>query len=156
MVYRLAAVALGILVLGCGAGHKDSGVAPVAGAGAARSSEEPALYERLGGLDAIREIVDEFVARIAADPRINEFFVETDIRVLKKHLVEQVCVVTSGPCAYSGRPMKEAHAGIGIGEADFEALIDDLGDALDELEVGEREKRELLEALGGMKNDIVQ
>jgi hemoglobin len=32
------------------------------------------LYERLGGKPAITAVVDEFVARVAADKRINGFF----------------------------------------------------------------------------------
>jgi hemoglobin len=155
MWYRRAAVVLGVLCLGCGAGRKDAGNSPRGDPGVAGSSAEIPLYERLGGLDAIREVVDEFVARIAADPRINQFFVEADMGALKKHLVEQVCVVSGGPCAYSGRPMEEAHAGIGVGPSDFEALLENLGAALDELGVAEREKSELLGALGGMKDDIV-
>lgn len=154
MVFRLAAVALGLLCLGCGAGRKEAG-AGHGRAGAAGSPGDLALYERLGGLDAIREVVDEFVARVAADPRINGFFVDADIGALKKYLVEQVCSVTGGPCAYSGRPMREAHAGMGVGESHFEAMIENLGVALDDLGVAEREKQELLGALGGMKADIV-
>lgn len=42
------------------------------------------LYERLGGLDAIKAIVDSFVARCAGDDRINRKFERTDIPRLKK------------------------------------------------------------------------
>jgi hemoglobin len=51
--------------------------------------------------------------------------------------------------------MKTAHKGMGISDADFTALVEDLGKALDKLGVGAQEKNELLGALGPMKGDIV-
>ena len=42
------------------------------------------LHERLGGLDAIKTVVDSFVARAAADDRINKKFARTDVPRPKK------------------------------------------------------------------------
>ena len=52
--------------------------------------------------------------------------------------------------------MKTAHAGMGITDADFNALVEDLVGALDKFKVGEKEKNELLGALGPMKKDVVE
>lgn len=114
------------------------------------------LYQRLGGKDAIIAVVDRFVGNVAADNRINKFFASTDIPKLKTHLVNQVCQATGGPCQYTGRTMKATHAGMGVGEADFNALVQDLVAALDHYKVPQREKDELLGALGSMKGDIVE
>ena len=38
------------------------------------------LYERLGGQQAIITAVDDFIANVAADKRINRFFANTDCR----------------------------------------------------------------------------
>jgi hemoglobin len=51
--------------------------------------------------------------------------------------------------------MKEAHAGMGITEAHFNALVEDLVKSLDKFRVPEKEKNELLAALAAMKPDIV-
>src|ERR1700744_3562072 len=71
------------------------------------------LYERLGGIDAIRAVVDDFVANGAADKRINKFFAHPEIDRLKRNLVDQICQGTGGPCTYTGRSMMDAHAGMG-------------------------------------------
>ena len=118
--------------------------------------KEKSLYERLGGNEAIVAVVDEFVARVAADARINQFFATTDIAKLKMHLVNQICEASGGPCKYTGRTMKEAHKGMGVATADFNALVEDLVGALDKFKVGEKEKGELLGVLGPMKTDIVE
>ena len=124
--------------------------------GEAKGKKEKSLYLRLGGKEAITAVVGEFVARVAADTRINQFFAQTDIPRLKMHLVNQICEASGGPCKYTGRTMKEAHQGMGISTADFNALVEDLVGALDKFKVGEKEKNELLGVLGPMKTDIVE
>ena len=113
------------------------------------------LYERLGKKEAITAVVDDFVTRVANDPRINGTFATANIPRLKTLLVEQICAASGGPCTYSGRDMKSAHVGMGITNEQFDALVGDLVAALNKFQVGEREKKELLGALGPMRPDIV-
>ena len=113
------------------------------------------LYDRLGGKDAITAVIDDFVANVAADKRINARFAKTNIPHLKQMLVEQVCQASGGPCTYTGKSMRDAHQGMKITEAEFNALVEDLTQSLDKHAVPATEKNELLSALGGMKGDIV-
>jgi hemoglobin len=117
---------------------------------------EKSLYDRLGGKPAITAVVDDFVGRVAADNRINGKFANADIPRLKMLLVEQICQASGGPCTYTGRSMKATHAGMGVSSADFDALVGDLVTTLNKFKVPEREKNELLGALGPMKGDIVE
>lgn len=121
-----------------------------------KKMEEASLYDRLGGKDAITAVVDEFVANVAADQRINGFFGSADIPALKGHLVDQICQASGGPCTYTGKDMKSAHQGMGVKEEHFNALVEDLIAALDKFKVPENEKNELLGLLGPMKGDIVE
>ncbi len=153
--YRgVAIVVLGTMavLMGCAETGTSNGPGrPAAGATATRS-----LYERLGGKPAITAVIDQFVANVAADSRINGRFATTDIPKLKGHLVDQVCNATGGPCLYQGRDMKRTHAGMQISTADFGALVQDLVAALDTFNVTAAEKRELLGLLGPMQKDIVE
>jgi hemoglobin len=117
---------------------------------------DKSLYDRLGGKPAITAVVDDFVGRVAADSRINGKFANTDIPRLKMLLVEQICQASGGPCTYSGRSMKATHAGMGVSSSDFDALVGDLVATLNKFKVPDREKNELLGALGPMKGDIVE
>ena len=117
--------------------------------------QQKSLYDRLGGQPAITAVVDDFVGNVAADARINRFFARTDIPRLKRLLVEQICQGTGGPCTYTGRDMKTAHAGMGITDAQFNALVEDLVKSLDKFKVPDKEKGELLGILGPMKPSIV-
>ena len=121
---------------------------------------EKSLYTRLGGKKAIVAVVDEFVARVAADKRINGFFKATAsdpkrLAKFKANLVDQICQGSGGPCKYTGKDMKTAHKGMGISDADFNALVEDLTGALNKFKVGKKEQSDLLALLGPMKKDIV-
>lgn len=125
--------------------------------GAAHAAEGgTSLYDRLGGKGAITAVVETFVGNVAGDQRINGFFANTDIPKLKMHLVNQICEASGGPCAYNGRTMKQTHAGMGVDDKAFNALVDDLVKALNHHKVGKSEKSELLGVLGPMKGDIVE
>ena len=114
------------------------------------------LYARIGGKPVISVVVEQCVANVLADTRINGRFATTDIRKLKGHLVDHVCMATGGPCTYSGRDMKMAHAGMRISTRDVGAFLEDLVKAMDMAKVPAQEKGELLGLLGAMKKDIIE
>ena len=114
------------------------------------------LYERLGGKDAITAVIDDFIARCAADVRINGKFARTDVARLKRMLVDQVCMASGGPCEYGGRDMRETHDGMAVTGGEFDALVEDLVATLNQLGVGKGEQDELLAVLGPLRADIVE
>jgi hemoglobin len=130
-------------------------------AGAQSAPKQQSLYERLGGKKAITAVVDEFVGRVAADGRINNFFAATAsnparLASFKMKLVDQICEAAGGPCKYTGQDMKTAHRGMGISAADFNALVEDLVGALDKFHVAAADKNQLLGVLGPMQGQIVE
>jgi hemoglobin len=139
-------VAVAALVAGCASGGMQSD---------SMSMEKKSLYDRLGGKPAITAVVDDFIGNVAGDARINKRFATADIPRLKMMLVDQICQASGGPCIYKGASMKDAHKGMKITDAEFNALVEDLVKSLDKFKVGAQEKNDLLGALGGMKPDIV-
>src|SRR2546427_8335814 len=117
---------------------------------------ERTLFERLGGIGAITAVVEDFRDRVAGDDRINLKFARTDMARLTKMLIDQVCEATGGPCKYSGRGMKVAHAGMGVTNGEFDALVKDLVATLDQFKGGKSEQDELLWILGPLKGEIVE
>jgi len=135
--------------------ESGGGAPPPAKVAAAPPAPAKPLYDRLGGQPAVEAVVDEFLKRVAADKRINGRFFNTDITRLRGLLVEFVCSATGGPCKYTGRDMRSAHAGFQLVEEEFNALVEDLVGALDKFNVPKKEKDELLGALGPLAKDIV-
>ena len=119
------------------------------------------LYARLGGHDAIAAVVDSFVDRLVADPvqtanpAIKEAFGKTDVPQLKDHLTAFVCNATGGPETYPGRPNKEVHADMQIGEKEWSAAVADLVATLDKFKVPKSEQDELIGIVATTKADVV-
>ncbi|HET8761375.1 MAG TPA: group 1 truncated hemoglobin [Nitrospiria bacterium] len=129
----------------------------LAAVGCARhTTPEASLYDRLGGKPAITAVVGDFLQKVGSDGRIQHQPAPERVPMLTANLVDLVCQAAGGPCEYRGRPMKAAHAGMGITEGEFEAVVDDLVQTLDRYKVPEREKNELLAMLAPMRGDIVE
>ncbi len=153
---RIRMMLLAALAVAACHGKKADTMSNSGGGGGATASGDAKLYDRLGGMDAINAVVKDFVEQqVAKDARINSFFANADIPGLEKKLADQICQASGGPCTYAGKDMKTAHAGMGIAEKDFNALVEDLVKSLDKFSVKEKEKTDLLGALGMMKGDIV-
>lgn len=117
---------------------------------------QTSLYDRLGGKDSIAAVVDDFVGRAAQDGRINAKFGRTDVPRLKAMLIDQVCAASGGPGTYTGRDMRETHAGMGVTAGEFDALVADLVATMDQFDVPKAEQDDLLGLLGPMRPDIVE
>ncbi|HVF42581.1 MAG TPA: group 1 truncated hemoglobin [Pyrinomonadaceae bacterium] len=127
-------------------------------AGAQDGVTKKSLYDRLGGYNAVAAVVDDFVGRLVADKQFERFFAghSTDSKKrIRQHIVDQFCAAAGGPCVYTGRTMKDSHAGMGISEAEWDAAARHLVAALDKLKVGDAEKKDLLAFVSSLKADIV-
>ncbi len=123
-------------------------------------AKKDSLYSRLGGIDAIAAVTDQFLTNVAADSKINGRFEATvanpsRLQLLRNNLIDQICAGAGGPCQYKGKTMAEAHEGMDITEEEFNALVGDLVAALDKFKVPAKEKDDLLAILGPMQSDIV-
>ena len=155
----LLALPVALIMGGSGKKEEESGAPAVQAEPAASpvvAAPVQSLYERLGGEAAIKAVVDQFVANVGADTRINQYFANADLDRLKGHLVNQIGQAGGGPQVYTGRDMKTTHAGMGIDDPAFDALVEDLVAALDKFAVAEQEKNDLLAVLGPMRADIVE
>lgn len=125
------------------------------------ANKEKSVYDRLGGVYAIAAVVDDFIDRVVANdilnanPAIKEARDRVPKAGLKYRVTEQVCMVTGGPCKYTGRSMKEAHKHLNITEKEWDALVVDFKASLAKFNVPEKEQSELLAIVGSTKKDIV-
>lgn len=132
--------------------------AGLVGCGSVPTAPAPSVYRQLGGREGISQIVDDFVANVVADNRINTRFKALPpplVFKFKSNLADQICDATGGPCSYLGRDMKTTHTGMKITEGEWNATVEALVKALDKNNVPAGAKSALLGTLGPMKSDIV-
>ena len=122
-------------------------------------AQEKTLYERLGGYDAVSAVVDDFAAKLFADPVVGKRFfgmgddTRQGFRQKNKNLV---CFVTGGPCKAISRPARVVHGGLGIKASEFDIVVNHLVDTLNKFEVPEKEHKELVAIIGTLRPDIVE
>lgn len=129
------------------------------------SAQQPgaqkSLYDRLGGLKGITVVVDDFINRLVVNkelnknPAINAGRKSSPAPYLKFQLSQMVCEVTGGPCKYTGKAMKEAHAHLNISEKEWGVMAGEFKKSLDKFKVLSAEQKELFEIVGKTKADIV-
>ena len=90
-----------------------------------------------------------------ANPAINAARERVPAAGIKFHLTALVCQQTGGPCKYTGRGMKEAHAHLNISEKEWQAMLTDFRRTMTNYGVPAKEQRELVAIVESTKKDIV-
>jgi truncated hemoglobin YjbI len=120
------------------------------------------LWDRLGGEANVKKIVDDFFALVAADPKVNatrggKFKLdEAKAADLKAKTVDIISEGTGGPRKYTGKSLKEVHAGMGITDDEFKAAGDDLVAALKKNGVAQADIDEVVKIFADMRKVIVE
>ena len=117
---------------------------------------DASLYRELGERAGIDAVVAGMLMRSAANPRISDKFKGIKLKGLQEQITDQVCELTGGPCHYEGNSMKDAHADLALTMAHFNALVEDLQQALDEQGVPFRTQNRLLALLAPMYRDMLK
>lgn len=97
---------------------------------AGQQATSSTLYQRLGGEAGVHDIITDFLINVADDPRIVGYFAHTNIDYLAGSLEQYICDISDGPCTYQGPSMARAHQNMGLTDASFNALVDNLQRAL--------------------------
>ncbi len=146
------------------------------GEGGDEPAPKKSLYERLGGEQGVKAIVDDWINRALADPRVNwerkgitqggfsfrrNRSIEWDasaeaVARMKKHIAQFISVATGGPATYEGREMTQVHAGMHISNANFDAAVGDLKASLDKLGLPTEEQKELLAIVESTRPQVAE
>lgn len=116
---------------------------------------DAALFETFGGEAGVTSLANDLIDRALVDPRIQHSFDDSNIKRVKRELASQFCELLGGPCVYKGRDMKEAHQKLMITDAQFNALVEDLQDAMNKLDIPFSAQNQLLAKLAPMHATIV-
>jgi hemoglobin len=115
------------------------------------------LYDRIGGRAGLERIVPDVVRLHLENPVCGARFraARTPPEELARLAIEFFATGLGGDGTYDGRSMPEAHAGMGVTEAEYVAVLDDILAALQRHGIGEQEQAELLYIAYGMKSEII-
>lgn len=116
------------------------------------------LFSRLGGSAAVDAAVDIFYDKVLADERIRHFFADTDMARQRAHQKAFLTVAFGGPNAYLGRDLRSGHQRLidqGMNDSHYDAVVEDLAAALDELGVSAAQIKEVAAIAEVVRNDVL-
>ena len=153
----LTAVAIGVCAAVLMSATPAQAAAHMAGAAvdAAPQAKDDTLYKALGEKPGIAVVMEDFVGRAKSDARLQPFFKDINRKFLSGQLTDQICRIAGGPCVYDGASMKDAHNDLGVGKADFNALVEVLQDAMTAHDWPFSTQNRLLARLAPMHREIV-
>ena len=108
-----------------------------------------------GGQPGLVRIVDTLMEKLLAHDQMRPFFIDVDRQRVKDKLVEQFCAELGGPCVYTGKDMRTAHAKQDIRMSDYLVLVGLLQEAMDQHRVPFADQNRLLAELAPMYRDMV-
>ena len=144
----------------------------VASSQQAVAQTEKSLYERLGGVFAIAQVVDHFSDALIKNPIVGQNSKNPALRNWHRNSLNRlpglkfmrtlwVCEVSGGPYKFvPTRPgatplgLENAHRDLKITSAEFDEVAAELGRTLDFAKVPAKEKGEVLAAFAAHKNEV--
>ena len=113
------------------------------------------LYERLGGREGIRAVVDDFYDRLLADEDLGPFFADADMEKLRRTQTDFLCQAAGGPETYDAEPVREAHLHVPFEPAHIERAVDLLYGSLDAFDVPEADADAVIGAVAAFEEELL-
>lgn len=123
--------------------------------GSAHAQPDDSLYQQLGAQPGLTRLMDDFMTRLLADPRMGPFFKDVDQQHVKAELVTQICELSGGPCKRQGPDMKQAHERMDITKGHFNALVEVLQQSMDAQGITFGTQNRLLARLAPLHREII-
>jgi truncated hemoglobin YjbI len=120
------------------------------------------LWDNLGGEAGVTKVVNELMLAASMDPKVNfdrngKYPLDKQKAAqLAKSLVDFISQATGGPYKYTGLNMKDAHQGMGITDAEFDALGGHIKKILEKNAVKAADLKTIMGAIEGLRKNIVE
>jgi hemoglobin len=118
--------------------------------------KDDSIYQDLGQRAGIQKIVEGMLLRVAKDDRIYKYFAKVDIVRVRDKLVEKFCAEAGGPCTYTGDSLAEAHKGMHLSRSDFNALVENLIDSMNEQHIPVTTQNRFIARLAPQRGEVIE
>ena len=116
---------------------------------------EQTLYDRLGGHDGIRAVVDDFYDRLVEDEALGPFFEGSDMEKLRRTQTDFLCEAAGGPETYDAEPVREAHLHVPFTPEHIQRAVELLEESLDAFDVPEEDAQTVVNAVAAYESDLL-
>lgn len=119
------------------------------------TANEDRLFEQLGGVEGVEEIVRDMYDRVLADRELRPFFLKANLERLRRMQFQFISAALGGPVVYSGAELGRAHGKVGVTEHAFAKFCGHLADAMEARGVDAGDVNDVMARLSMYKDPIV-
>ena len=116
--------------------------------------KQQTLFERVGGEQAIAELIHEFYDRVLSDPELTPFFTNTSMDKLRRMMREFFSSALDGPITYTGKPLGYVHHGKGITKHHFALYVGHLIDILQGRGIKDQDVQDIISRINTYADEI--
>lgn len=120
-----------------------------------QQARENSLYQKLGGQAAIDAAVEAFYVKVLADDRVKHFFDDVSMVKQRRKQKEFLSHALGGPLPWTGKDMRKAHEGMGLTEAHFNAIAENLVATLKDLKISQELIDQVVAVVATTKDDVL-
>lgn len=116
------------------------------------------VFQKIGGIDALHDIVDRFYDKVMADDSVNGFFEGANMDMQRGKMKAFLMMALGGPARFTGKDMRTAHARLvtaGLGDAHYDTVIGYLVESLKEHGVAQDIISEIGTVAESVRNDVL-
>ncbi len=114
------------------------------------------LFQQLGGLPGIERFVDIFISEIGESKEIRPYFEDTNLDRFREKQIEHICLLSGGPCTYTGDSIVDSHRGMGVNEADFNTLVDITIRAMNKTGYSIATRNRMLALIAPLRSEVIE
>lgn len=118
------------------------------------NDNQPTLFERVGGKQAIAELIDEFYGRVVADPELKPFFKNVSMNKIRRMQREFFSAALDGPIVYTGKSLGYVHHGRGITKHHFSLYVGHLINTLQDFAFKEQDVQDIISRINTYADEI--
>ncbi len=119
------------------------------------ATQYKSVYQQMGGHTKIELIVEYFITEIEYDETMFNFFQDSNIDRFREKLTEHLCILTGGPCEYTGDTMEQVHAGMNITESDFNHSVDLFIQAMNKAKIPHTIQNKILGKIAPIRKSMI-
>lgn len=116
--------------------------------------KQETLFDRIGGDQAIAELIHQFYDRVVADPELKPFFTHSSMEKIRRMQREFFSAALDGPISYTGKPLGHVHHGRGITKHHFALYVGHLILTLEGLGINEQDVQDVISRINTYADEI--
>ncbi|MEM7166207.1 MAG: group 1 truncated hemoglobin [Planctomycetota bacterium] len=116
------------------------------------------LFDRMGGIDAITDVVELLYRKVLRDDRVARFFDDADVEAQSQLHRNFLVAVLGGPDNYAGRTLGAAHSNLvdcGLGDYHFDVMNELFTDAMLDLDVSSETVSDVMTLMERLRGEVL-